>query len=65
MSLSEDNQINFRIWRSYFSFFQGVKSANSDLFKVFHNAEKREENKSDSKFIWLSSLICKIKCACS
>ena len=33
--LSEDNKINPTIWRSYFSFFQSAKTANSKLFKAF------------------------------
>jgi hypothetical protein len=31
--------------RSYYLFFQGAKSANSELFKDFCNAEKTNKNK--------------------
>ncbi len=31
--------------RSYFSFLQGVKSANNELFKDFYNDLKMEKNK--------------------
>jgi hypothetical protein len=41
------NNIKSAIWRSCFSFFQGIKSANSELFKGFHNVEKMEKNQSD------------------
>ena len=33
--------------RSYFSFLQGVKSANNELFKDFYNEVKMEKNKKD------------------
>jgi len=41
------NKIKATIWRSYFSFFQGVKSENIRIFKDFYNAEKMKKNKSD------------------
>ncbi len=47
MKLSDVDKINATIWRSYFSFFRGVKSANSMLFKDFYNEEKMEKNKSN------------------
>jgi hypothetical protein len=36
-----------------FFFFQGVKSANSELFKDFYNEEKMENNKSDGGFYFV------------
>ena len=39
-------EITYSSWRSYFSFLQGVKSENSNLFKDFYNAVKMEKNKS-------------------
>jgi len=45
--LRNDDKISSTIWRSYFSFFQGAKTANSKLFKAFGNAEKMEKNKQD------------------
>ena len=33
------------ILRSYFSFMQGVKSANSELFKDFYNEAEMKKNK--------------------
>ena len=43
------NKIKSAVWRSYFSFFQGVKSANMKIFKDFYNVEKMEKNKSDCR----------------
>ncbi len=44
--LWNDDKKNYASWRGYFSFFRGVKSANSVLFKDFYNEEKMEKNKS-------------------
>jgi len=44
--LRNDDEISYASWRSYFSFLQGVKSENSELFKDFFNAVKMEKNKS-------------------
>ena len=41
------DKINSIIWRGYFSFFQGVKSANSELFKDFCNEAEMEKNGSN------------------
>jgi len=41
------NKIKSTVWRSYFSFFRGIKSANIEIFKDFYNVEKMEKNKSD------------------
>ena len=41
------DQIKYTIWRSYFSFLQGVKSANNELFKDFYNEVKMGKNKPD------------------
>ena len=38
-----------------FLFFQGVKSANSELFKDFYNAEKMKKNKSDDSIYFSSA----------
>jgi hypothetical protein len=40
--LSDVDKIKYTIWRIYFSFFQGIKSANTIVFKDFYNEEKRE-----------------------
>ena len=45
-SIRNVDEISFTSWRSYFSFLQGVKSENSELFKDFYNAVKMEKNKS-------------------
>ena len=36
------------IWRSYFSFMRGTKSANSMLFKDFCNEVEMEKNEADN-----------------
>jgi len=35
------------MWRGYFSFMRGAKSANSELFKDFCNEAEMEKNKSN------------------
>jgi len=52
-------EIKYAMWRRYFSFFQGVKSANGRLFKDFYNEEKMKKNKSNGVlyFIIVSKLL--------
>ncbi len=47
VSLSDVDEINTTIWRSYFSFMRGAKSANSELFKDFWDEAEMKKNKSD------------------
>ena len=46
--------------RSYYLFFQGAKSANSELFKDFCNAEKTNKNKQKcgNYFVSIPYAIC-------
>jgi len=45
--VSDIGEINTTIWRSYFSFMRGTKSANSELFKDFWDEAEMEKNKSN------------------
>jgi hypothetical protein len=45
VQLRDDEEIKCTILRSYFSFFQGGETANSELFKAFPNEVKMEKNK--------------------
>ncbi len=47
ISIRNVDKIKYTIWRSYFSFMQGEKSANSELFKDFFNEAEMEKNKTD------------------
>ncbi len=47
---------NFHKLVLYFSFFQGVKAANIEIFKAFYNAEKMEKNNSFVEIIMASFL---------
>ena len=47
------NEIKSAIWRSYFSFFQGVKSANMKIFKDFYDEEKKKKNESDGRLYFV------------
>jgi hypothetical protein len=44
ITLRNVDKITSTILRSYFSFLQGVKSANNELFKDFYNEVKMEKN---------------------
>jgi hypothetical protein len=54
--LREDEEIKCTILRSYFSFFQGEKTANNKLFKDFSTQKKRKRTSKMGDFILLSSL---------
>ena len=54
--LGNVDKINPTIWRSYFSFFQGEKAANSELFKDFSTKKKWKRTSQMVVFI-LSSFL--------
>ena len=49
-------KIKYTIFRSYFSFVRGEKSASSELFKDFFNAEKWKKSKQKVGIILTFSL---------
>ncbi len=59
-SLSDVDEINTTIWRSYFSFMRGAKSANSELFKDFWDEAEMEKNKSDGGIYFV--IVTKTQC---
>jgi hypothetical protein len=70
LALSDVDKIKYTVWRSYFSFFRGIKSANTRVFKDFYNEEEMEKNKSDGELYFIvvtkptilkTSIVCLVK----